>query len=83
MESQIRDILARVQGLVLDGMTPYNLGLLRPEVAMLTLSAVGIALELRRRRGEQSGQPAVADCISRRTEAPRGERLPRTDRPAS
>jgi hypothetical protein len=40
---------ARVQGLLLDGMTPYNLGLLRPEVAMLTLSAIGIALERRRR----------------------------------
>ena len=45
--------LARVQGLLLDGVTPYNLGLLRPEVAMLTLSAAGIALERRRRRGEQ------------------------------
>ena len=41
--------VARVQGLLLDGMTPYNLGLLRPEVAMLTLSAVGIGLERRRR----------------------------------
>jgi Domain of unknown function (DUF4345) len=41
--------LARVQGLLLDGMTPYNLGLLRPEIAMLTLSAIGIALERRRR----------------------------------
>src|SRR5205807_4056110 len=52
--------LARVQGLLLDGMTPYNLGLLRPEVAMLTLSAVGIALEHRRRRGEQSRERSVA-----------------------
>ena len=41
--------LARVQGLLLDGMTPYNLGVLRPEVVMLTLSVVGIALERRRR----------------------------------
>lgn len=40
---------ARLQGLLLDGMTPYNLGLLRPEAAMLTLSAIGIALERRRR----------------------------------
>ena len=43
---------ARVQGLLLDGMTPYNVGLLRPEVAMLVLSAVGIALERRRRATE-------------------------------
>jgi fucose permease len=43
--------IARVQGLVLDGATPYNLTLLRPEVAMVTLSLVGIALELRRLRG--------------------------------
>jgi len=45
--------LARVQGLVLDGATPYNLRLLRPEVAMISLSVVGIFLELRRRRGER------------------------------
>ncbi len=45
--------VARVQGLLLDGATTYNLGLLRPEVAMVTLSAVGIVLELRRRRGER------------------------------
>jgi hypothetical protein len=43
---------ARVQGLLLDGMTPYNLGLLRPEVAMLALSAIGIALERRRQRAD-------------------------------
>jgi hypothetical protein len=42
--------LARVQGLWLDGATPYNLGLLRPEIAMVTASVVGIVLELRRRR---------------------------------
>jgi fucose permease len=47
-------IVARVQGLLLDGVTPYNLRLLRPEVAMLTLSAIGIALERRRRRGERA-----------------------------
>ena len=41
--------LVRVQGLLLDGMTPYNLDLLRPEMAMLTLSAIGISLERRRR----------------------------------
>jgi len=52
--------LARVQGLLLDGMTPYNLGLLRPEAAMLTLSAVGIALERRRRSGEQNRTPSAA-----------------------
>jgi hypothetical protein len=39
---------ARVQGLLIDGMTPYNRALLRPEVAMLALSAIGIALERRR-----------------------------------
>ena len=48
--------IARVQGLVLDGATAYNLQLLRPEVAMVTLSVAGIVLELRRRRGaEKSG----------------------------
>ena len=46
--------VARVQGLVIDGATPYNLGLLRPEMAMVTLSVVGIVLELRRRRGERA-----------------------------
>jgi hypothetical protein len=45
--------IARVQGLVLDGATAYNLQLLRPEIAMVTLSLAGIALELRRRRGER------------------------------
>jgi hypothetical protein len=48
-------MLARVQGLVLDGPTPYNLELLRPELAMITLSAVGTGLELRRRRVERDG----------------------------
>lgn len=43
--------IARVQGLVLDGATPYNLHLLRPELAMVTLSLAGIVLELRRRSG--------------------------------
>lgn len=42
--------LARIQGLVLDGATPYNSGLLRPEVVLCILSLVGIALERRRRR---------------------------------
>ena len=41
--------VARVEGIVLDGATPYNLGLLRPEIAMLTLSIVGMLFELRRR----------------------------------
>src|SRR5204862_81312 len=40
--------LARIQGLVLDGSTAYNLGLLRPEFALLVLSTVGIILERRR-----------------------------------
>jgi len=52
--------LARVQGLLLDGITPYNIGLLRPEAAMLTLSAVGIALERRRRSGEHNRTPSAA-----------------------
>jgi fucose permease len=43
--------IARVQGLALDGATPYNLAVLRPEIAMVTLSAIGIVLERRRRRG--------------------------------
>jgi len=42
--------LARIQGLVLDGATPYNVGLLRPEIVLCVLSLVGIALERRRRR---------------------------------
>jgi fucose permease len=41
--------VARVQGLLVDGATPYNLGLLRPEIAMVTLSALGAFLERRRR----------------------------------
>ncbi len=41
--------LARLQGIALDGATPYNVSLLRPEIAMLTLSGVGIVLERRRR----------------------------------
>jgi len=45
--------IARVQGLALDGATPYNLQLLRPEVVMVTLSLAGIMLEFRRRRSEQ------------------------------
>jgi len=50
--------VARVQGLVLDGATPYNLGLLRPEIALVMLSLVGIILELRRRRGERDRRRA-------------------------
>ena len=42
--------LARVEGLLVDGATPYNLALLRPEIAILTLSVVAIVLERRRRR---------------------------------
>ena len=59
--------LARVQGLVLDGATPYNIGLLRPELTMVTLSAMGAGLELRRRRVERDGS-RVADL------SPRGRR---------
>ena len=56
---------ARVQGLLLDGATPYNVGLLRPEIAMVTLSVVGIALELRRRRGERAkARPVMQRSLS-------------------
>lgn len=50
--------IARVQGLLVDGPTTYNLLLLRPEIAMLTLSVVGIALERWRRRA--TAQPPLA-----------------------
>ena len=51
--------LTRLQGIVLDGATPYNLSLLRPEIALWVLSAVGIILERRRRRrGERPGPTA-------------------------
>ena len=45
---------ARIQGLLLDGTTPYNVALLRPEIVMLVLSALGIVLEVRRRRSERA-----------------------------
>src|SRR5215475_4291016 len=58
---------ARIQGLVLDGATPYNVGLLRPEIVLWVLSLVGIALERRRCRESlgatgrgRSIQPSVA-----------------------
>ena len=41
--------VARVQGLVVDGATPDNLRLLRPEIAMVALSGLGAFLERRRR----------------------------------
>lgn len=44
--------MARVEGILLDGATSYNIGLLRPELAMIVLSGVGILLEFRRRRGQ-------------------------------
>ena len=47
---------ARILGLVLDGRTPYNVGLLRPEIVLCVLSLVGIVLERRRRR-ESRGVP--------------------------
>jgi len=46
--------LARIQGLMLDGRTAYNLGLLRPEVALLALSSIGIVLERRRLSATQA-----------------------------
>jgi len=59
--------IARVQGLLLDGPTPYNLGLLRPEMAMVAASGLGIALELRRRRlpGSRERVPLAATAPSR------------------
>lgn len=50
----------RLQGIVLDGATPYNLGLLRPEVALCVLSAVGIILERRRRGALATVSKAIA-----------------------
>jgi hypothetical protein len=51
--------LTRLQGIVLDGPTPYNLLLLRPEIALCVLSALGVILERRRRRrGERLGPTA-------------------------
>ncbi len=47
--------IARVQGLLVDGATPYNIRLLRPEIALLTLSLVAIVLERRRRQGSTDG----------------------------
>jgi Domain of unknown function (DUF4345) len=47
--------IARIQGIVLDGPTPYNLGLLRPEILLCVLSVVGIALGHGRRHGDASG----------------------------
>ncbi|HEV2984104.1 MAG TPA: DUF4345 family protein [Vicinamibacterales bacterium] len=47
--------IARIQGIVLDGPTPYNLGLLRPEILLCVLSVVGIVLGRGRRHGDPSG----------------------------
>jgi hypothetical protein len=47
--------MARIQGIVLDGPTPYNLGLLRPETLLCALSVIGIVLERGRRRGNRGG----------------------------
>ena len=40
----------RVLGLAVDGATSFNLRVLRPELVIMTLSFIGIFLELRRRR---------------------------------
>lgn len=45
--------VARIQGLMVDGATPYNLHLLRPELGMVILSVIGIALEWRYGCGER------------------------------
>ena len=55
--------ITRLQGIVLDGATPYNLGLLRPEVALCVLSAVGVVLERRRRRGERGGPATESHAV--------------------
>jgi hypothetical protein len=58
--------LARIQGLAVDGVTSYNLALLRPEVVLLTMSLVAIVLERRRRQQGNVGirygalQPSVS-----------------------
>jgi fucose permease len=45
--------VARIQGLLVDGVTSYNMALLRPEIVMLTLSLVAIVLERRRQQQER------------------------------
>lgn len=58
---------ARIQGLVLDGATPYNVGLLRPELVLCVLSIVGIAFERRRRResrGVTGGRPSLQPSVA-------------------
>jgi hypothetical protein len=42
--------VARLEGVMLDGATAYNLSLLRPEVAMVTASLVAIVLSVRAAR---------------------------------
>src|SRR5262245_47395499 len=39
-----------------DGATPHNVGLLRPEIAMLVLSGARIVLDVRRRRSENAAR---------------------------
>jgi hypothetical protein len=52
--------IARVQGLLIDGATPYNVRLLRPEIALLTLSLLAIVLERRRRQSSSDGNAVGA-----------------------
>jgi hypothetical protein len=47
--------IARIQGIVLDGPTPYNLGLLRSEILLSVLSVVGIVLGRGQRHGDRNG----------------------------
>jgi hypothetical protein len=56
----------RLQGIVLDGATPYNLVLLRPEIALCILSAAGIVLEQRRRRAEYQALTTAPQGIRER-----------------
>jgi fucose permease len=48
--------VARIQGLLVDGVTSYNMALLRPEIVMLTLSLVAIVLERRRQQQDRRQQ---------------------------
>ena len=50
-------MVARIQGLIVDGVTPYNLAQLPREIAMLALSVIAIVLERHREREELVATP--------------------------
>lgn len=58
--------VARVEGLIVDGATPYNVGLLRPEIAMLALSVIGIVLERHRRNRAAEIRSAAQRVVASR-----------------